>query len=83
MTLLKYGSLIFVVLGHRFTLSAVIYVLERCRHSLCGIIHRKTHYTNKYSTPLIFMNNKGRLQGVSGQLPTRTIPHHVDIGTDE
>ncbi|XP_072166143.1 protein sel-1 homolog 3-like [Diadema setosum] len=44
----------------RFTFSAVLYVLEYCKHYLCGIFHCKTHYTNRYTTPLIFMNKEGK-----------------------
>ncbi|XP_030833551.1 protein sel-1 homolog 3 isoform X2 [Strongylocentrotus purpuratus] len=45
----------------KFTISAYIYITEYCKHSMCSLIHRKTQYTNRYVTPLIFLRNDGHV----------------------
>ena len=44
----------------RFTMSTLIYIVDYCNQHLCSIFHRKTHYTNQYVTPIIFLNQKGK-----------------------
>nr|XP_054760154.1 protein sel-1 homolog 3-like [Lytechinus pictus] len=45
----------------KFTISAYIFLLDYCKHSLCSLIHRKTQYTNRYVTPLIFLKQDGQV----------------------
>ena len=51
----------------RFTISTLIYIIEYCKTQLCSLFHRKTKSSNKYVTPLLFMNNKGK------------VPHVIDM----
>ncbi|XP_033122788.1 protein sel-1 homolog 3-like [Anneissia japonica] len=45
----------------RFTFVVYVYMQEHCEQQLCSIIQRKTHYTNAYTTPLLFVNREGKL----------------------